>query len=100
MKNKLLFKIVRFLRKLGLKPEDIALDLNDQEAMVNLAQSIFGSVLSLPDSEEEYYEIVCDLYGCELEEAEEKEIGEIVPVIIKSLKGNSNFSIGVLKNMK
>ena len=100
MKNKLLFKIIRFFRALGLNPNDITLDLEDEKGMTELAQKLFGAVLSLPDMEDEYYEIVCQLFECNKEEAEEKDMFEVVPHFIKNLKGSMAFSTGVLKNTK
>ncbi len=100
MKNKQLFKLIKFLRKLGIEPKDITLDLEDDAAMSNLAQTLFGAVLSLPDLEEEYYEIIQDLYTCSREEAEEKDMFEIVPFVVKQLKDSAAFSIGALANTK
>lgn len=98
MKNKLLFKIIKFLRKLGIKPEDITLDLENEEAMSKLAQMVFSAILSLPDLEDEYYTIVSELYECSLEEAEDKDVFEIIPFLVKKLKGSANFSFGALTN--
>ncbi len=98
MKNKLLFKIIRFLRKLGIKPDDIKLELQDEKSMGELAQTLFGAILNLPELEDEYYEIVSQLFECTTEEAEDKEVFEIVPHFIKSLKGSMAFSSGVLKS--
>ncbi len=100
MKNKLLFKIIRFFRALGINPQDITLDLENNEDMANLAKKLFGAILNLPEMEEEYYDIVCELYNCKKEEAEDKDIFDVVPHLLKGIKGNSAFSIGVLKNTK
>ncbi len=100
MKNKLLFRLVRFFKSLGIKPEDITLDLENEAAMAQLAQTLFGAVLNLPELEDEYYGILQELYGCTPEEAEEKEIFEVVHFIIKQLKSSAAFSFGALTKVK
>ena len=100
MKNKLLFKIIRFFRALGIDPKDIKLDLSDNDAMAEFAQKLFGAILQLPDMESDYYEIITELYTCTQEEAEDKSVFEVVPFLIKQLKENATFSFGALTTTK
>lgn len=100
MKNKLFFRILRFIKKLGLQPTDITLDTSDTDGMSALAVKIMSALFNLEGLETEYYEITMQLFGCDQEEAEDKEIFEVILKIASSLKGNTNFSIGALGNTK
>ena len=102
MKNKLFFKILKFIKALDLTADDIALETTDSDQMTELATKIFGALLNLSHLESDYYEIVTDLFDCTDCEAEDLEIMDVLMEIIASFKKKKvvNFSSGVLENTK
>lgn len=74
---KVVFKTVDLINKVGLTSEKVALFFDEEADKEQFGQDLFESVLSLPEAEEDFYDLLMLVTGDSREEVEELDFDEI-----------------------
>lgn len=98
LNNKDLFKIMRIVRKAGIKEKIVGMKLpRNDKGEVTLSENEWGIMLILevvdgaPDAENDIFEFLADIGGVEQKELEDDEF-ELLPDIVKHLTNQKKFT--------